>query len=103
MVLGPAFNHRVAFADSDLPSPTEVGDLHVLRVEVEVFGDDPSTRQNSDILQHSLAAIAEAGRLYSANLQRAAQLPHNESRQSLALNILGDDEQWFATLSDLIQ
>lgn len=103
VVLGPAFNHSVALADSDLPSPTEIGDLYVFQLDVEVFGDGPSTGQDGEILQHRLAAVAETGCPHGAHLQRAAELPHNESGQSLALNILRDDEQRFAAFSDLIE
>ena len=49
--------------------------------------------EDRDVLEHRLAAIAEARRLDRRDLQRAAQLVDDERRQRLALDVLGDDEQ----------
>ena len=54
--------------------------------------------QDGDVLQHGLAAIAEARSLHGRNLQAAAQLVDDERGQSLAFDVLGDDEQRLAGL-----
>jgi hypothetical protein len=47
---------------------------HVLELDVEVLGDHLTARQQGDVLQHRLAAVAEAWGLDGGHLQAAAQL-----------------------------
>ena len=54
--------------------------------------------QDGDVLQHGLAAVAEARRLHGRHLQAAAQLVDHQRRQRLALDVLGDDQQRLAGL-----
>ena len=54
--------------------------------------------QDRDVLEHRLAAIAEAGRLDGRDLEAAAQLVDDQRRQRLALDVLGDDQQRLAGL-----
>ena len=49
--------------------------------------------QDRDVLEHGLAAIAEARRLDGGGLQRAAQLVDDERRQRLTFDVLRDDQQ----------
>ena len=49
--------------------------------------------EGRDVLQHLLAAIAEAGRLDRADLERAAQLVDDQRGERLAVDVLGDDEE----------
>ena len=75
----------------------------VLQLVAEVCGDDRAAGQGSNILQHLLAAVAEAGSLDSHDVQGAAQAVDDEGGQSLALDVLGHDEQLHAVLHDLLQ
>ena len=59
----------------------------------EVFGDRLAAGQGRDVLEHRLAAIAEAGRLHGRRLQRAAQLVDDERRERFTLDVFRDDEQ----------
>ena len=59
--------------------------------------------EDGDILQHLLAAVAEAGGLDAHHVQGAAQTVHDQGGQGLALHILGDDEQLLAGLHHLLQ
>ena len=54
--------------------------------------------EDGDILEHGLAAIAEAGRLDGGNLEPAAQLVDHQRGDSLAFDVLGDDDQRLARL-----
>ena len=49
--------------------------------------------EDRDVLQHGLAAIAEARRLDGSHLEDAADVVDDQSRQCLTLEVLGDDEQ----------
>ena len=48
--------------------------------------------QDGDILQHFLAAVAEAGRLDADAVEAAAQTVDEQGGQRLALDVLGDDD-----------
>ena len=54
--------------------------------------------EDGDILEHGLAAIAEARRLHGRDLEAAAQLVDDERRERLAFDVLGDDEERLARL-----
>ena len=75
----------------------------VLELDAEVFGDHLAAGQDGDVLEHRLAAIAEARRLDGRDLEAAAQLVDDERRQRLALDVLGDDEQRLAGLHDRLE
>jgi hypothetical protein len=60
--------------------------------------DHLAAGQDRDVLQHRLAAIAEARRLDGRDLQAAAQLVDDQRGQRLALDVLGDDQQRLAGL-----
>ena len=99
-VLALAFDDgRVVLVDGDLLGLAEVGHLHVLQLDSEVFGDGLAAGQDCDVLQHGLAAIAEARRLHGRNLQRAAQLVDDQRRERFAFDVFRDDQQRLAALA----
>src|SRR5882724_694469 len=104
VVLALAFDHGgVVLVHGDLLGLAEVGDLDVLQLDAEVFGDGLAAGEGGDVLQHVFAAIAEAGRLDGADLQRATQFVDHQGSQRFALDVLSDNEQRFAALGDLLQ
>ena len=70
----------------------------VLELDAEVLADHLAVGQHGDVLQHGLAAIAEARRLHGRDLEAAAQLVDDQRRQRLALDLLRDDQQRLARL-----
>ena len=93
----------VVLVDGDLLGLAEVRHLDVLQLDAEVFGDGLAAGEDGDVLQHGLAAIAEARRLDGADLQRATQLVDDQGRQRFAFDVLSDDEQRLAALGDLLE
>jgi hypothetical protein len=65
----------------------------VLELDADVLADQLAAGQDGDVLQHGLAAIAEAGALTAGDLQAAAQLVDHQRGERLALDVLGDDQQ----------
>ena len=51
----------------------------------------------------ALRRSPKPGAFTAHDLQRAAQLVHDQRRQGLALDVLGDDEQRLAGLGDLLE
>ena len=72
--------------------------VDVLELDAEVLADDLAAGEDGDVLQHGLAAIAEARRLDGRDLEAAAQLVDDERRQRLAFDLFGDDQQRLAGL-----
>ena len=73
-----------------------------MQFQAVVTGNHGSTSQDSDILQHLLAAVAEARGLDAQDVQGATQFVDQQSRQGLALYVLGHDEQLLTGLNDLL-
>ena len=55
--------------------------------------DDLAAGEDGDVLQHLLAAIAEARGLDGCAVQGAAELVDDERRERFAFDVFGDDEK----------
>ena len=93
----------VVLVDGDLLGLAEIRHLDVLQLDAEVFGDGLAAGEDGDVLQHGLAAIAEARSLHGRNLQGAAQLVDHQGRQRFAFHVFRDDDQRTAALGDLLE
>ena len=87
----------------DLGGPAEQVEGGVLELEADLLGDDLAAGEDGHVLQHRLAALAEAGGLDGGRLERAADLVDHEGGQGLALDVLGDDHERLAGLHDLLE
>ena len=72
----------------------------VLELDAEVFRDRLAAGQDRDVLQHGLAAIAEARSLDGRDLEAAAQLVDDEGGERFAFDVFGDDDERLAGLHD---
>ena len=70
----------------------------ILELDAEILGDHLTAGQHGDVLQHGLAAIAEARRLDRCDLEPAAQLVDHQRGERLAFDVLGDHQQRLARL-----
>ena len=98
LVAGAVDDRGVLLVDAHPLGAAEHGERHVLELDAEFFGDHLAGGEDGDVLEHGLAAIAEARRLDGGDLQAAAQLVDDERGERLALDVLGDDEQRLAGL-----
>ena len=80
-----------------------VVETDLVELEADLLGDDLAAGEGGDVLEHGLAAVAEAGRLDRDDVERAAHLVDDQRREGLAVDVLGDDEQRLAGLDDLLQ
>ena len=105
VLLGPCAvdDRRVVLVDRDALGLAQVLEGHVLELETEFLGDDLATRENSHVLQHRLAAIAEARSLDRRHVERASDLVDDEGCESFALDVLGDDQKRLALACDLLE
>ena len=93
---------RVVLGDDDPAGGPEDLETDLLEVEPDVGGDDLRTGQHGHVLQHRLAAVAEARGLDRDGGEGAADLVHDERGQRLALDVVGDDEEGLGGLQDLL-
>ena len=103
LLAGAVDDGGVVLGDRHLLGAAEHVERDVLKLDAEIFGDELTAGQDRDVLQHGLAAIAEARRLDGRDLQAAAQLVDDERGKRLALDVLGDDEQRTRRLHDGFQ
>ena len=93
LLAGAVDDRGVLLLDPHPLGAAEHVERHVLELDAEVFGDHLAAGQDGDVLEHGLAAIAEARRLDRRDLEAAAQLVDDEGGKRLAFDILGDDQQ----------
>jgi hypothetical protein len=99
--LAAAFDDGGVFlVDDDALGAAEVLSLDVLELDAEVFADELAAGEDGDVFQHGLAAVAEAGGLDGADVERAAELVDDEGGEGFAFDFLGDDQQRLAALGD---
>src|SRR5262249_18976315 len=98
LLTGTVDDRGVLLVDHHLLGAAKHVDGDVLELDAEVFTDRLPTRQDGDVLQHGLAAIAEAWRLDCCDLEAAAQLVDDQRGKRLTLDVLGHDEQRLAAL-----
>src|SRR6202022_1099381 len=65
--------------------------------------DNDTLGEDSDVLQHFLAAIAKAGSLDSSHFDGATQLVYYQGSQCFAFQVFSDDQQGTTTLRNLFQ
>src|SRR5258707_3783762 len=103
LLASAADDRRILLVDHHLLGATEHGERDVLHLDAEIFRDRLTTGQNCDVLQHGLAAIAEAGSLDGCDLQAAAQTVDDESGESLAFDLFRNNYKRLAALNNGFQ
>src|SRR5450759_2603029 len=103
LVAGAFDDRRVVLGDHDAAGGAEVSELGGLELEADLFTDDRAARQDCEVLQHRLAAVAEARSLDRDDLEDLANLVDHADGKRLAVNILGDDQQRLLGLGDLVE
>ena len=98
LLAGAVDDRGVLLLDHHLLGAAEHVERDVLELDAEILADRLAAGQDRDVLQHGLAAIAEARRLHGRDLEAAAQLVDHERGERLAFHVLGDDEQRLAGL-----
>src|SRR5690606_31106117 len=93
----------LVLAGADALGAAELAEAHVLELVAQLLADDLTTGDGGDVLEHLLAAVAEAGGLDGEHVQGAAELVQDEGGERFALDVLGDDHERLAGLDDLLE
>ena len=102
-VTGAVDDRGRVLGDHHATGASELGELGVLELQAHLLGDHLAVGEDRDVLEHPLATVAEARRLDGHTGERAAQLVHDERRERLALDVLGDDQERLAALDHLLE
>src|SRR5450432_906011 len=89
--------------DSDPPGLAEHLKTDELELQADFLADDFAASQGCHVGQHRLAPVTEARSLHRDHVQQAADLVDDQGGQRLAVDVLGDQQQWLASLSDLLK
>src|SRR5882762_7694456 len=98
LLAGAADDGGVFLVDHHLLGATEHGERDVLHLDAEIFRNRLTAGQNREVLQHGLAAIAEARSLDGCDLEATAQTVDDEGGQRLAFDVFGDYHKRLAAL-----
>ena len=93
----------VVLVHRDALGAAQVLQTDAFQLDAGLFHDGLAAREDADVFEHRLAAIAEAGSLDGAGVQRAAQLVHDQGSERFAFHFLGDDQQRLAGAGDLLE
>src|SRR6202034_1648910 len=95
-VTGAVDDRGLVLGHDDLAGPAEHVDVDAVQLEADLFADDLATGEDGDVTEHGLAAVAEAGGLDRDAPEQPAHLVHDQGRQGLAVDVLGNDRQGLA-------
>src|SRR5262245_52504414 len=98
LLAGTVDDGGVLLVDHHLLGAAGHREVDVLELDAEVFRDRLAAGQDRDVLQHGLAAIAEARRLDGGDLQAATQAVDDEGGEGFAFDVFSDDDQRLAGL-----
>ena len=82
---------------------TELFKRRLIKRKTQIRRDDGGTRQNGNVFEHGLAAVAEARGLHGDNLQDAADGVHDERSKGFAVHVFSDDEKRTTGLRNLFE
>ena len=72
-------------------------------LDPEVFAGGRAAGEDSEVFPHGVATSAVARSLNSTDVEDAAELVDNQSRQSFAFDIFSNDQEWSAGLGNSFQ
>src|SRR6266699_1815413 len=94
-----AFNDgRLILVSHNTTGITQVTECRIVEAATGLFANDLPTGQDSDILQHLLAAIAKARSFDGEHIQDPTQFVHHQRCQRFAIDVLSDNYNIAAAL-----
>ena len=78
---------RVVLVDAHGLRLAEIVQSHGLQADTLLFADDLAARQDGDVVQHGLAAVAEAGGFDGAYVQGPAELVDHQGGKGFAFDV----------------
>lgn len=86
-------DNGVLLGDSNGASGTEHVGGGLLKLDVEFVSEDGTAGEDSNVTEDRLSVVAESGGLNGSDGELTSKLVENDSSKSLAVNVLGNDQQ----------
>src|SRR5690606_6588895 len=102
-VAGAVDDGGVLLGALHLLGAAQVLDGGLIQLQADFLGDHGAAGQDGHVLQHRLAAVAEARGLDGDDLDDAADGVDHQGRQGFALDFLGHDQQRLAGLGHALE
>src|SRR3954447_23724830 len=96
-------NGRVVLRGDDAAGLAEVLEGDRVELPPDLLADHGATGEDRDVAKHLLAAIAEARGLDGQDRDGPLELVHDERREGLTVDVLGDDHDRLALLDRLLE
>ena len=97
LVVTAGHDRGVVFADGDPAHAAKILEAHLVEGHGLVLAHHGGAGEDRDVLQHGLAAIAEARSAHGGNLKHAAVLVHHQGGEGLTVDFLRQDHQRLAS------
>ena len=85
------------FVDNHAFRLAQVFQSRFFQLHTDLFRDNGTASQSSDVLQHSFTTVAEARCFHRSHFNDAAHGVNHQGRQRFAFNVFSDDDQRFAS------
>src|SRR5262245_51237945 len=93
VALAGAFDDRgVVLVDDDLLRTAKIVEREVFELHAKGFEDGLAAREDRDVLEHGLTAVAVAGGLHRGAVERATEFIDDQRGEGLAFDFLADDQ-----------
>src|SRR5690606_10445415 len=93
----------IVLVQDDALGITQVLQSGAFQGQADFFGDHGTAGQDGDVLQHGLAAVAEARCLDGSDLDDATHVVDHQGSQGFAFDVLSHDQQRTASLGNGFQ
>jgi hypothetical protein len=103
LLAGAVDDGGIVLVDRDAVGTAQHGEGNILELDADILADDRTASEYRNVLEHRLAAVTETWCLHWGRLEPAAQLVHDECGKSLALDLLGDDQERPSGLNHALQ
>ena len=93
-VTGAIYDGGVILIHGDALGITQVLQRCTLEIQTHFLRDHRAACEDRDVLQHSLATIAEARRFTRCDFHDAAHVVHDQCRKRFTFHVLSNNDQW---------
>ena len=93
LVVAAGHQGGAVLGDRDPADPAQVVEGHLVEGHGPVFADQGGAREDGDVLEGGLTALAEGGGPHGRHLEHTAVLVDHQGGQGFAIDFLGQDQQ----------
>ena len=93
----------IIFINNDTFTGTEIIDCYVLKLDSQIFSNNLTTGEDSDVFQHCLTTITKTRSLNSSYIQGTAKFIDHQGSKSFTVNIFSNNAQTFTHFGNRLE